>query len=90
VALEALAASLPPYAKDVAANLVAIAGETLLSDQQKWGCFVASANAVATPVALQPSMLPPLPRACRRKPRLSPRERRRSWRRTTSTFAPSP
>lgn len=53
MALEALAASLPPYAADIAANLTAIATETLLSDQQKWGCFVASANAVAMPAALQ-------------------------------------
>ena len=53
MALEALAASLPPYAADIAANLTALEAETLLSDQQKWGCFVASANAVATPAALQ-------------------------------------
>ena len=48
MALEALAASLPPYAADVAANLTAIAAETTLGDQQKWGCFVASAYAVGT------------------------------------------
>ena len=53
MALEALAQSLPPYAADIAANLKALAAETLLSDQQKWGCFVASAHAIATPVALQ-------------------------------------
>jgi alkyl hydroperoxide reductase subunit D len=53
VALEALAQSLPPYAADIAANLRALAAETLLSDTQKWGCFVASAHAVATPSALQ-------------------------------------
>ena len=53
MALEALGRALPPYAADVAANLVAIVGETLLTDQQKWGCFVAAAYAVATPVALQ-------------------------------------
>jgi alkyl hydroperoxide reductase subunit D len=49
VALEALAQALPPYARDVAANLVALAGETLLSREQTWGCFVASAHAAATP-----------------------------------------
>jgi len=53
MALEALARSLPPYAADIAANLKALTEETLLSDQQKWGCFVASAHAVATPAALQ-------------------------------------
>jgi alkyl hydroperoxide reductase subunit D len=53
MALEALIAALPPYAADVAANLAALVAETTLSDQQKWGCFVAAAHAVATPVALQ-------------------------------------
>ena len=53
MALEALAQSLPPYAADIAANLKALTEETLLSDQQKWGCFVASAHAVAAPFALQ-------------------------------------
>ena len=53
MALEALAQSLPPYAADIAANLTALTAETLLSEQQKWGCFVASAHAVVTPAALQ-------------------------------------
>ena len=53
MALEALAQSLPPYAADIAANLKTLTNETLLSDQQKWGCFVASAHAVATPAALR-------------------------------------
>ena len=53
MALDTLIQALPPYAADVAANLEALTKETLLSDQQKWGCFVASAHAVATPVALQ-------------------------------------
>jgi len=53
VALEGLAAALPPYAADIAANLKALTEETLLSEPQKWGCFVASAHAVATPAALE-------------------------------------
>jgi len=53
MALEALSRALPPYAADVAANLTALAAETLLTEQQKWGCFVAAAHAVATPAALQ-------------------------------------
>jgi alkyl hydroperoxide reductase subunit D len=53
MALEALAAALPRYAADIAANVRALTEESLLSDQQKWGCFVASAHAVATPAALQ-------------------------------------
>ena len=39
--LEALAAALPPYAADVAANLAALVAESTLTNQQKWGCFVA-------------------------------------------------
>jgi alkyl hydroperoxide reductase subunit D len=53
MALEGLAQSLPPYAADIAANLKALTEESLLSEQQKWGCFVASAHAAATPAALQ-------------------------------------
>ena len=53
MALEAFGQTLPPYAADVAANLAVIAGETLLNDQQKWGCFAAAAYAVATPAALK-------------------------------------
>jgi alkyl hydroperoxide reductase subunit D len=53
MALEALTAVLPPYAADVAANLAALVAETTLSDQQKWGCFVAAAHAVATPPVVQ-------------------------------------
>jgi len=44
--LDALRAQLPPYAKDLASNLGALADETLMTDQQKWGCFLASAYAV--------------------------------------------
>jgi lipoyl-dependent peroxiredoxin subunit D len=53
MALGALAADLPPYAADVAANLTALVAETTLTDPQKWGCFVASAHAVATPAVVQ-------------------------------------
>jgi alkyl hydroperoxide reductase subunit D len=49
MALEALAAALPAYAGDLALNLASLLEETLLTEQQKWGCFVASAHAVATP-----------------------------------------
>lgn len=52
-ALEALAQGLPPYGADIAADLKTLTEEALLSDQQKWGCFVAAAHAVATPAALQ-------------------------------------
>lgn len=44
--IAALSAQLPPYAKDIATNLTVLAEETLLSDQAKWGSFLASACAV--------------------------------------------
>jgi alkyl hydroperoxide reductase subunit D len=53
VALEALAAALPAYAADIGQNLASVLEETLLTDQQKWGCFIASAHAVATPAVVQ-------------------------------------
>jgi alkyl hydroperoxide reductase subunit D len=49
MSLDALRETLPAYAKDLSLNLSSLAGETLLSDQQKWGCFVASAYAVGAP-----------------------------------------
>jgi lipoyl-dependent peroxiredoxin subunit D len=51
--LQDLAAALPPYASDVALNLASLVEETLLGEQQKWGCFVASAHAVATPAVVK-------------------------------------
>jgi len=52
-ALETLRDRLPAYAKDLALNLGALAGETTLNEQQKWGAFLASAYAVATPTVVQ-------------------------------------
>jgi alkyl hydroperoxide reductase subunit D len=46
MSLDALRETLPAYAKDLSLNLSSLAGETVLTDQQKWGCFVASAYAV--------------------------------------------
>ena len=46
MSLDALRETLPPYAKDLSLNLSSLANETVLSDQQKWGCFLASAHAV--------------------------------------------
>ena len=46
MSLDALRATLPAYAKDLSLNLSSLANETVLPDQQKWGCFVASAQAV--------------------------------------------
>ncbi len=49
MSLDALRETLPSYAKDLSLNLSTLAGETTLSDQQKWGAFVASAYAVGEP-----------------------------------------
>jgi alkyl hydroperoxide reductase subunit D len=46
MSLEALRESLPDYAKDMKLNLGTLAAETHLSDQQKWGCFLACAYVV--------------------------------------------
>jgi len=51
--IEALRARLPAYAKDIGTNLAVLAEETLLTDQAKWGCFVASACAVGEPETLK-------------------------------------
>jgi alkyl hydroperoxide reductase subunit D len=44
--LDTLREALPPYAKDLSLNLSSLANEATLSDQQKWGAFVAAAHAV--------------------------------------------
>ena len=51
--LDDLKDALPAYANDLALNLGSLAEETLLTDQQKWGTFVASAHAVGVPVVVK-------------------------------------
>ncbi|HEX4180329.1 MAG TPA: carboxymuconolactone decarboxylase family protein [Caulobacteraceae bacterium] len=51
--IETLRESLPAYAKDISLNLSSLANETVLTDQQKWGAFVASAHAVGVPAAIK-------------------------------------
>ena len=46
--IDALREILPAYSKDLSLNLSSLAAETLLTDQQKWGAFVASAYAVGS------------------------------------------
>ena len=46
MSIDTLRELLPAYAKDISLNLSSLAGETLLNDQQKWGCFLASAHAI--------------------------------------------
>lgn len=45
MSLDNLRDALPEYAKDTKLNLGSLANETNLSEQQKWGCFLASAHA---------------------------------------------
>lgn len=49
MSIDALRDALPAYAKDLSLNLSSLVNETLLTDQQKWGCFLASAYAVGQP-----------------------------------------
>jgi len=53
MSLDALRESLPEYAKDLSLSLSSLAGESLLTDQQKWGCFVACAYAVGAGPVIQ-------------------------------------
>jgi alkyl hydroperoxide reductase subunit D len=53
MSLDALRDALPAYAKDLSLNLSSLASETTLSDQQKWGAFLASAHAVGQPVVIR-------------------------------------
>jgi alkyl hydroperoxide reductase subunit D len=51
--IDALRETLPAYAKDISLNLSSLAAETVLSDQQKWGAFIASAHAVGVPAVIK-------------------------------------
>lgn len=53
MSLDTLRDALPAYAKDISLNLGSLASETVLTDQQKWGAFVASAHAVGTPAVVK-------------------------------------
>ena len=53
MSLDALRETLPSYAKDLSLNLSSLAAETVLSDQQKWGTFLASAHAVGQPAVVK-------------------------------------
>ena len=51
--LDALRETLPAYAKDLSLNLSSLASESVLSEQQKWGTFVASAHAIGVPAVVK-------------------------------------
>ena len=53
MSLDALRETLPSYAKDLSLNLSSLTNETILSDQQKWGAFLASAYAVGVPAVVK-------------------------------------
>jgi alkyl hydroperoxide reductase subunit D len=46
MSIDTLRQAMPAYAKDISLNLSSLMNETILTDQQKWGCFIASAYAV--------------------------------------------
>ena len=53
MSLDTLKSRMPDYAKDLKLNLGSLVNETILSDQQKYGCLLASAHAVGEPVTLR-------------------------------------
>jgi len=53
MSLDALREALPAYAKDLSLNLSSLASETVLTEQQKWGAFLAAAHAVGTPAVVR-------------------------------------
>ena len=53
MSLDTLKSKLPEYAKDLKLNLGSMANETILTDQQKYGCMLACAHAVGEPQTLR-------------------------------------
>ena len=53
MSIDALREQIPDYAKDIRLNLGTLASETTLSDQQKWGAFLASALATGNAVVVK-------------------------------------
>jgi alkyl hydroperoxide reductase subunit D len=53
MSIDALTQILPVYARDIALNLTNLAEETLLTEQQKWGTFLACAHAVGVAEVIQ-------------------------------------
>ena len=53
MSLDALRDLIPAYGKDISLNLSSLANETVLNDQQKWGCFLASAHAIGVAPAVK-------------------------------------
>lgn len=53
MSIDSLRDRLPDYAKDIRLNLGTLASETNLTDQQKWGAFLASAYAARSAAVLR-------------------------------------
>ncbi len=49
MSIDTLKSALPDYAKDLKLNIGSLANETILNDQQKYGCMLACAYAVGQP-----------------------------------------
>ncbi len=56
MSIDSLRSALPAYAKDLSLNLSSLMNETVLSEQQKWGAFVACAYAVGTEAVIREVM----------------------------------
>lgn len=53
MSIDALQSLIPIYGQDLSRNLTVLLAETYLTDQQKWGSFLASAHAVGVPQVVQ-------------------------------------
>lgn len=53
MSLETLKGLIPDYAKDIRLNIGSLANETILNDQQKYGCFLACAHAAGEATTLR-------------------------------------
>jgi alkyl hydroperoxide reductase subunit D len=53
MSIETLKAAIPDYAKDIRLNLGSLLNETILTQDQKLGCFLACAHAVGEPIVLR-------------------------------------
>lgn len=50
--LDALRQALPPYARDLAENLRAVAVDEAMGERRRWGCLLACAHALGEPATL--------------------------------------
>ncbi len=53
MSLDALREALPSYAKDLALNLGSLSNDTNLTDDQKWGSFLACAHTLGVPAVVK-------------------------------------